>query len=171
MMQIDGRPVKLQIWDTAGQESFRAITRSYYRNTAGVLLVYDITRRETFQYLESWLEECVENSDQNLTIVLVGNKCDLEDDRAVSVEEGQNFADQHGLLFIETSAKTSVNVEEAFVRTAQIIYDKYKKGIITLASSQDNNAASTPKGSSKKVSITSAKVRLGNASLHCQRRV
>jgi small GTP-binding protein len=119
MMQIDNRPVKLQIWDTAGQESFRAITRSYYRNTAGVLLVYDITRRETFQYLESWLDECVENSDQNLTIVLVGNKCDLEDERAISVEEGQHFADQHGLLFIETSAKTSVNVEE--VRRALLL--------------------------------------------------
>jgi Ras-related protein Rab-2A len=112
MVTVDGRPIKLQIWDTAGQESFRSITRSYYRGAAGALLVYDITRRETFNHLASWLEDARQHANPNMSIMLIGNKCDLAHKRAVSKEEGQQFAKEHGLLFLEASARTAQNVEE-----------------------------------------------------------
>ena len=95
----------------AGQEKFRSITRSYYRGAAGALLVYDITRRETFDHLQSWLEDCRRYSNQNIVIMLIGNKCDLETKRQVSTEEGTKFAEDNGLTFLETSAKTAENVE------------------------------------------------------------
>jgi len=129
LVTIDNRQIKLQIWDTAGQESFRSITRSYYRGAAGALLVYDITRRDTFQHLGRWLEEARQNGNQNMTIMLIGNKSDLEHKREVTPEEGSKFAQENGLLFMETSAKTAFNVEEAFVKPAQDIYEKIQRGI------------------------------------------
>lgn len=133
MITIDNKQIKLQIWDTAGQESFRSITRTYYRGAAGALLVYDITRRETFHHLTSWLEDARRHSNQTMTIMLIGNKGDLDSRRAVSYEEGEKFAKQHDLIFLETSAKNDENVEEAFIRTAKIIYDKISKGIIDVS--------------------------------------
>jgi Ras-related protein Rab-2A len=126
-------PVKLQIWDTAGQESFRSITRSYYRGAAGALLVYDITRRDSFQHLSRWLEEAKQHSHDHMVILLIGNKNDLEQRRAVTTEEGQAFADANGLLFLETSAKTAHNVEEAFLKTADGIHSKIVAGEIDVA--------------------------------------
>ncbi|XP_057418860.1 ras-related protein RABB1c-like [Lotus japonicus] len=131
---IDNQPVKLRIWDTAGQETFRSLTRSYYRNAAGALLVYDITRRETFEHLASWLEDAMLNGNENMTITLVGNKGDLAHRRrAVTEEEGKLFAKEHGLIFMEASAKTAQNVEEAFVETAAAIYKKIKDGVIDVS--------------------------------------
>ena len=126
-IQINGDSVKLQIWDTAGQEKFRSITRSYYRGTAGALLTYDITRRETFEHVSDWLEDCRKYSNPNIVIMLVGNKSDLESKRQVPREEGEKFAKEHGLLCIETSAKTDAKIEEAFMTVAQSIYDKAEK--------------------------------------------
>lgn len=123
MVTIDNRQIKLQIWDTAGQESFRSITRSYYRGAAGALLVYDITRRETFNHLARWLEEARQNANGSMVIMLVGNKGDLDHKRQVSKEEGEKFAKENGLIFLETSAKTAANVEEAFINTATKIYE------------------------------------------------
>ncbi|XP_064937545.1 ras-related protein RABB1c-like [Musa acuminata AAA Group] len=121
MITINDEPIKLKIWDTVGQETFRSITRSYYRDSAGALLVYDITRRETFNHLASWLEDLSEHAGANVTIMLIGNKCDLARRRAVGTEEGEQFAEDHGLYFMETSAKTAQNVEEAFINTAAAI--------------------------------------------------
>jgi len=129
MVTIDGKQIKLQIWDTAGQESFRSITRSYYRGAAGALLVYDITRRETFNHLTNWLEDAKTHANQNMTIILVGNKSDLDQRRTVTYEEGEKFAKDNGLIFLETSAKTAANVEEAFINTAKKIYEKIQKGV------------------------------------------
>jgi Ras-related protein Rab-2A len=133
MITIDNKPIKLQIWDTAGQESFRSTTRSYYRGAAGALLVYDITRRETFNHLASWLEDARQHANANMTIMLIGNKCDLSHRRAVSYEEGEQFAKEHGLIFMEASAKTAQNVEEAFVKTAGAIYKKIQDGVFDVS--------------------------------------
>ncbi|CAN6273250.1 unnamed protein product, partial [Urochloa humidicola] len=133
MITIDNKPIKLQIWDTAGQESFRSITRSYYRGAAGALLVYDITRRETFNHLASWLEDARQHANANMTVMLIGNKCDLSHRRAVSYEEGEQFAKEHGLVFMEASAKTAQNVEEAFIKTAGTIYKKIQDGIFDVS--------------------------------------
>ncbi|KAK8798070.1 hypothetical protein WA171_005604 [Blastocystis sp. BT1] len=135
MINIGEKQVKLQIWDTAGQESFRSITRSYYRGAAGALLVYDITRRETFTQLTKWLTEARENGSSNMVIMLIGNKSDLNHrfSRTVSTEEGAKFAEENGLIFLETSAKTAANVEEAFVKTAEQIYHNIETGVIDVS--------------------------------------
>ena len=122
--------LKLQIWDTAGQESFMSITRSYYRGAAAALLVYDVTNRESFASAERWLVEARKNGNPNLVIVLVGNKGDLEGHRKVTREEGEGFAAAHGLLFVETSAKTRENVDEAFLAPARKVYAMVKAGDI-----------------------------------------
>lgn len=129
MVTVQGKQIKLQIWDTAGSESFQSITRSYYRGAAGALLVYDVTRRETFDHLTRWLEEARQNANANMVVMLIGNKIDLEARRVVSYEEGQKFAQEHGLIFLETSAKTAHNVEEAFVGTAAAIYENILSGL------------------------------------------
>ena len=133
MVTVDAKQIKLQIWDTAGQESFRSITRSYYRGAAGALLVYDITRRETFNHLANWLEDARQHANPNMTIMLIGNKSDLTHRRAVSTQEGEDFAKEHGLVFMETSAKTAHNVEEAFINTASNIYGKIEKGVLDVS--------------------------------------
>ncbi|KAF5181175.1 Ras-related protein rab-2a [Thalictrum thalictroides] len=112
VVPIKARPIKLHIWDTAGQERYRSITKSYYRGAAGALLVYDITRRETFNNLANWLEDAREHTNPNMAITLIGSKCDLSHQRAVSREEGERFAKENGLIFMEASAKTSENVIE-----------------------------------------------------------
>ncbi|CCW70686.1 unnamed protein product [Phytomonas sp. Hart1] len=122
--------VKLQIWDTAGQESFRSITRSYYRGASGALLVYDVTERSSFAHLQSWLEDARANAATAIVIMLIGNKYDLEGERQVSREEGEAFARKNGLLFTETSAKTALNVDEAFLKTATTIYENVQAGLI-----------------------------------------
>ncbi|KAH9407572.1 PREDICTED: ras-related protein Rab-2 [Rhagoletis zephyria] len=132
MITIDNKQIKLQIWDTAGQEAFRSITRSYYRGAAGALLVYDITRRETFNHLTTWLEDARQHSNSSMVIMLIGNKCDLDSRREVKKEEGEAFAREHGLIFMETSAKTAANVEEAFINTAREIYEKIQEGVFDI---------------------------------------
>lgn len=126
-IQINNNTIKIQIWDTAGQEAFQAITRTYYKGAVGALLVYDITRRETFTHLSKWLDEVKSNSSKSIKIILIGNKKDLEDKRQVSYEEGDAFAKLHGLMFLETSAKTAYNVLESFNLSAQCILSEMLK--------------------------------------------
>ena len=112
---VDGLIFKLQIWDTAGQERFRNITTTYYRGCHGVLLCFDVTKRESFENLDMWLTELQRHAPPDVVIILVGNKCDLVEGRKVSTEEGQQYADKIGATFVETSAKTNHKVEEAMV--------------------------------------------------------
>ena len=104
----------MQIWDTAGQERFKNIIASYYRGAHGILLLYDVTDKDSFRNLSNWLIEIEKNGSKNVLKVLIGNKCDLEDKRVITYNQGKDFADTYGLKFIETSAKKNLNVNEAF---------------------------------------------------------
>ena len=120
-LEVNGKKVKLQIWDTAGQERFKNITASYYRGGNGVLVVYDITDRDSFENLNSWLIEIEKNANKNVYKLLIGNKCDLEDKRKVTYQEGKDFATSNGMQFIETSAKNDTKVKDAFELLTQEI--------------------------------------------------
>ncbi|KAL3375251.1 hypothetical protein AABB24_006637 [Solanum stoloniferum] len=123
-IRVGDKLIKAQIWDTAGQERFRAITSSYYRGALGALLVYDITRRTTFENLRKWLHELREYGSSDMVIVLVGNKSDLSNSsRQVNIEDGQSLAQLEGLSFLETSAMENLNVEEAFLQMINKIHE------------------------------------------------
>ena len=131
-LSIKDRNIRIQIWDTAGQEAFRSITRSYYKNSTCAFIVYDITSRKTFDNVMIWLKECKDMCYKDILICLVGNKCDLEGRRAVSYEEGEKFATDNQLLFFETSAKDGNNIAEMFTESATILVDKIESGQLNL---------------------------------------
>lgn len=124
-VSVDEKTIKAQIWDTAGQERYRAITSAYYRGAVGALLMYDISKQESYENVSRWLAELQEHADAQIVIMLVGNKCDLKHRRAVPTEEALRFAEEHKLLFIETSALDATNVEEAFKQLLTKIYHLY----------------------------------------------
>lgn len=134
----EGKVIKLQCWDTAGTESFRSITRSYYRGAAGCLLVYDVTSRKSFKNAQSWLADVREHADPHLTCILVGNKIDLCNEegegssnrqREVSTDEADEWARNEGLLFLEASAKSGSNVDLAFEKASCDILHKINRGV------------------------------------------
>jgi Ras-related protein Rab-1A len=125
-IELDGKTVKLQIWDTAGQERFRTITSSYYRGAHGIIIVYDVTDRQSFQNVEHWLKEIDKYATGNVNKLLVGNKSDLQSKKVVTYDEAKEFADKHGIKFLETSAKNSHNVEQAFQTMAAEIKARVK---------------------------------------------
>lgn len=118
----DNKVIKAQIWDTAGQERYRAITSAYYRGAVGALLVYDISKRTSYDNVERWLKELRDHADKNIVILLVGNKSDLKHLRGVSPDEARAYAEKEQLAFIETSALDSTNVDEAFRQILREIY-------------------------------------------------
>jgi len=122
-MDIQGKKLEAQIWDTAGQERYQAITSFQYRGAVGALLVYDITKHQTFVNAREWLKKVQEFGDSKIVISLVGNKCDLEHIRAVTTEEAREFAVANKLLFIETSALDATNVTAAFEELLENIYN------------------------------------------------
>jgi small GTP-binding protein len=123
-VEIRNKTYRIQIWDTAGQENFRSITRAYYKNSVCALVVYDISSRDSFNNVSTWIEDCKNQSPKTIFMVLVGNKSDLEDKRQVSKEEGQDLADKYGIQFYETSAKTGDNVDAIFYNSADEIAKK-----------------------------------------------
>ena len=126
IIEIEDKKVRLQIWDTAGQERFRNVTKSYFQSSQGLVLVYDITDRESFEKLNFWVDNIKNNAPENAKFILVGNKCDLANERKVSYEEGENYAKNLNIKFFEASARDGTNVNELFFYLANEIYQDNK---------------------------------------------
>ncbi|XP_026495188.1 ras-related protein Rab-37 isoform X2 [Vanessa tameamea] len=124
VVTVDGIKVKLQIWDTAGQERFRSVTHAYYRDAHALLLLYDVTNKISFDNIRAWLGEIREYAQDDVVIMLLGNKSDSGLERAVRREEGQRLAREYQVAFMETSAKTGLNVEDAFAHVARALVAK-----------------------------------------------
>jgi Ras-related protein Rab-8A len=118
-IELDGKRIKLQIWDTAGQERFRTITVSYFRGAQGILLVYDMTDRVSFNSIRNWIMQISEHADRSVSKILIANKCDMEGSRQVSSAEGQALADEYGIPFFEASAREDTNIKPSFETIAR----------------------------------------------------
>ena len=123
---VDNHKIKAQIWDTAGQERYKAITRAYYKGAKGAFIVYDITRKESFDNVDKWRNELTNSCNKEVSIMLIGNKCDLEDQRQITKEQGEEKAKSFGFSFLETSAFSGENLEKGFEMLIQEIYQKVK---------------------------------------------
>ena len=126
--------VKAQFWDTAGQEKYDSLTTSYYKGAKGALIVYDITQKSSFDKIESLLKKLRDNSNKNVSVILVGNKCDLEDNREVLKEDGEELAQKLKIKFMEVSAKTGENLDKLFQNLIDEVYEKYNKEFKSFAS-------------------------------------
>ncbi|KAK8566305.1 hypothetical protein V6N13_002019 [Hibiscus sabdariffa] len=160
-LQVEGKTVKAQIWDTAGQERYRAITSAYYRGAVGALLVYDITKRQTFDNVQRWLRELRDHADSNIVIMMAGNKSDLNHLRAVPEEDGRALAEREGLSFLETSALEATNIEKAFHTVLNEIYHIISKK--ALAALEAEASAAIP-GQGTTININDT---LGNTKKGC----
>ena len=126
---VEGHSIKAQIWDTAGQERYKAITSAYYKGAKGAFICYDITRKNTFDSVNKWVSDLTATADKKITIILIGNKSDLEDQRQVTKEMGEEKAKDLQLAFLETSAKSGDNLEKGFQMMINEIYKKYHEDI------------------------------------------
>ena len=125
----------IQIWDTAGQENFRSVTRAYYKASAVAMVVYDITKEETFEHIQAWLKDCKELAPRTVLLVLVGNKSDLEDQRVITKERGEYLAKENNMMFFETSALNGNGIEEAFKKSIEAVDQKIRSGYYNLSDS------------------------------------
>ena len=128
--EINGRKIKLQIWDTAGQERFHSITRAYFRSSTAIFLVFDVTNRTSFSQLSQWVDDSQKLAPAQAVKVLVGNKTDLADKREVTTAEAQDFAEKNELSFFETSALSGDRIDDTFLETAHLVYDRMVAGRI-----------------------------------------
>ena len=144
-LTINEKKVKMQIWDTAGQERFKTVVSTYFRGAHGILLLYDVTNRDSFKNLESWLIEIEKNAKEKVLKILIGNKCDLTDDREIQSDEGKAFALRNGMEFMETSAKMNTNVTEAFETLGKLMIEFNSK----------SNTATQKKNESKNLKASS----------------
>jgi len=138
-VELDGKTCKLQIWDTAGQERFRTITSSYYRGAHGIIIVYDVTDNESFNNVRQWLQEIDRYASENVNKLLVGNKCDIKDKKVVEHDSADQFATSVGMKFLETSAKNSHNVEQAFLTMATEIKKRISSACLNNPTKGDRN--------------------------------
>nr|XP_010913931.1 ras-related protein RGP1 [Elaeis guineensis] len=146
-LAIDHKTVKAQIWDTAGQERYRAVTSAYYRGAVGAMLVYDMTKRQSFDHVARWLDELRGHADKNIVIMLIGNKSDLGTLRAVPTEDAKEFAQRENLCFMETSALEATNVETAFLTVLTEIYRIIsKKALVANEETESGGNSSLLKG-------------------------
>nr|KJB55806.1 hypothetical protein B456_009G095700 [Gossypium raimondii] len=150
-LHVEGKTVKAQIWDTAGQERYRAITSAYYRGAVGALMVYDITKRQTFDNVQRWLRELRDHADSNIVIMMAGNKSDLNHLRAVTEEDGQALAEREGLSFLETSALEATNIEKAFQTILTEIYHIISKKALA---AQEAAASTAIPGQGTTINVT-----------------
>ncbi|XP_071387541.1 ras-related protein Rab-8B-like [Centroberyx affinis] len=146
-IELNGKRVKLQIWDTAGQERFRTITTAYYRGAMGIMLVYDICNEKSFENIKNWIRNIEEHASSDVEKMILGNKCDMTDRRQVSKDRGEKLAIDYGVKFLETSAKSSLNVEEAF----------YTMGRDILHNLSTKTTENNPPGAGGPVKITEKK--------------
>ena len=121
---VEGHSIKAQIWDTAGQERYKAITSAYYKGAKGAFIVYDITRKQSFDSVEKWVNDVTAVADKKITIILIGNKCDLEDQRQITKEQGEEKANKLEIAFLETSAYSGENLDKAFDKMMNEVYKK-----------------------------------------------
>jgi len=142
-IHTEGKTIKAQIWDTAGQERYRAITSAYYRGAVGALLVYDLSKKGTFENVERWLKELRDHAEAGIVVMLVGNKSDLKHLRTVQTEEAMQFAKDNNLAFIETSANEGSNVETAFHNILTEIYHQLNRKALA---ADDSSKTSIPQG-------------------------
>ena len=122
--KIEGHQIKAQIWDTAGQERYKAITSAYYKGAKGAFVVYDITRKQSFESVDRWINDLRAAADKNLSIIIIGNKCDLEDQRQVNKEQGEEKAKNFEVAFMETSAFSGENLNQAFEKMMNEVFKK-----------------------------------------------
>jgi Ras-related protein Rab-39B len=166
-----GLRVKLQLWDTAGQEKFKSITRSYYRNSVGVIVVYDITNRKTFDHVTEWLTEAEANvsgpDPSHCVFQLIGHKADRDKEREVLYEEGEYFAKYHKCKFIETSAYSGDNVNEAFYMIAREINARLESGVLKLQDGWDGIKSGTMRTQSINLSEYSGDEEQNGSSCSC----
>ena len=127
---VEGHQIKAQIWDTAGKERYKAITSAYYKGAKGAFIVYDITRKNTFETVNKWVSDITAAADKKITLILIGNKNDLEDQRQVTKEVGEEKAKELGLAFMETSACSGENLDKAFQMMINEIYKKYQEDVV-----------------------------------------
>ena len=126
--EIDDNPIKLQIWDTCGQETYKSLITSFYRNSALAMMIYSIDSKESFYHIESWLKDIKQQSNPDVKIFLIGNKADLGEEREVDIDKGKQFIDENNIdYFSETSAKSGLNVKEVFMKAAELLYKEYLK--------------------------------------------
>ncbi|XP_005797806.1 ras-related protein Rab-15-like [Xiphophorus maculatus] len=137
-IEIDGLKVRIQIWDTAGQERYQTITKQYYRRAQGIVFVYDITNLPSFQHIAKWASDVDEFAPDDVQTVLVGNKADEEFGRQVTKDQGKKLAETYGMEFFETSASTSSNISESFIRVTELVLQAQMRYVDDLLGSLDN---------------------------------
>ena len=169
-VKIRGKTYRIQIWDTAGQESFRSITRGYYKSSVCALVVYDISNKESFNNISTWIEDCKNQSPKTIFFVLVGNKSDLEDKRQVSTEEGQELAEKYGIPFYETSAKTGTNINEIFFNSAEEIVKKMEQNYYDLEEDCGIKLNINRQNKNKKNTQTGGGLQLGSGKEHSKKK-
>jgi small GTP-binding protein len=123
----NGKMVKIQVWDTAGQDRFRSITKNYYKGAHGIILIYDVTEQKSFDNVKNWMAQIKEEVSERVSIVLVGNKIDDEDNRKISTEQGESMAKDYEIMFFECSAKTGQNIDEIFNNLVKKVVENFSK--------------------------------------------
>ena len=136
-LQYNNTDYLVQVWDTAGQENFRSVTRAYYKASAVAMVVYDISSEESFQHIQAWIKDCKNIAPRTVQLVLVGNKSDLEDQRAIQKERGEELAKENNMLFFETSALNGNGIEEAFQKSIEAVDQKIRSGYYDLNNSSN----------------------------------